>query len=111
MTRRVLLVNVVGLTQPLLRHMPNLSALAASGAMRQLVPVFPAVTCSVQSSMVTGLKPNQHGIVGNGWYFRDLGEVLLWRQSNKLVAGRRFGRPLPGASTGTPLRTSAGGMR
>lgn len=89
MTRRVLLVNVVGLTQPLLRHMPNLSALAASGAMRQLVPVFPAVTCSVQSSMVTGLKPNQHGIVGNGWYFRDLGEVLLWRQSNKLVAGEK----------------------
>ncbi|WP_232070716.1 nucleotide pyrophosphatase/phosphodiesterase family protein [Mycobacterium lacus] len=69
--------------------MPNLSALAAQGAMRPLAPVFPAVTCSVQSSMVTGLMPNRHGIVGNGWYFRDLGEVLLWRQSNKLVAGEK----------------------
>ncbi|MHA7652003.1 alkaline phosphatase family protein [Mycobacterium sp. ML4] len=89
MTRRVLLVDVVGLTRPLLRHMPNLTALAARGAMRQLAPVFPAVTCSVQSSMVTGLLPSQHGIVGNGWYFRDLGEVLLWRQSNKLVLGEK----------------------
>ncbi|SOJ55162.1 hypothetical protein MSIMFB_02650 [Mycobacterium simulans] len=89
MTQPVLLVNVVGLTQPLLRHMPNLSALSAQGALAPLAPVFPAVTCSVQSSMVTGLMPNQHGIVGNGWYFRDLGEVLLWRQSNKLVAGEK----------------------
>ncbi|BBX73581.1 alkaline phosphatase family protein [Mycobacterium shinjukuense] len=89
MTHRVLLIDVVGLTRPLLRHMPNLSALAAQGALTQLAPVFPAVTCPVQSSMVTGLMPNQHGIVGNGWYFRDLGEVLLWRQSNKLVAGEK----------------------
>lgn len=89
MTRQVLLIDVVGLTQPLLRHMPNLSALATQGAVGQLAPVFPAVTCAVQSSMVTGLLPNQHGIVGNGWYFRDLGEVLLWRQSNKLVAGEK----------------------
>ncbi|WP_158016772.1 nucleotide pyrophosphatase/phosphodiesterase family protein [Mycobacterium basiliense] len=89
MTQRVLLVNVVGLTQPLLRHMPNLSALAARGGLRALSPVFPAVTCSVQSSMVTGLMPNRHGIVGNGWYFRDLGEILLWRQSNKLVMGEK----------------------
>ncbi|WP_204080927.1 nucleotide pyrophosphatase/phosphodiesterase family protein [Mycobacterium riyadhense] len=89
MTQPVLLIDVVGLTQPLLRHMPNLSALAAQGAMAPLAPVFPAVTCSVQSSMVTGLMPSQHGIVGNGWYFRDLGEVLLWRQCNKLVAGEK----------------------
>lgn len=89
MTQQVQLINVVGLTQPLLRHMPNLSALAAKGASRQLAPVFPAVTCSVQSSMLTGLLPSQHGIVGNGWYFRDIGEVLLWRQSNKLVAGEK----------------------
>ncbi|BBY20788.1 hypothetical protein MSTO_09930 [Mycobacterium stomatepiae] len=89
MTQRVLLLDVVGLTQPLLAHMPNLSGLAARGASAPLAPVFPAVTCSVQSSMLTGLMPNQHGIVGNGWYFRDLGEVLLWRQSNKLVAGEK----------------------
>lgn len=35
--------------------------------------------------MLTGCDPNQHGIVGNGWYFHDLSEVLFWRQSNRLV--------------------------
>ena len=30
-----------------------------------------------------------HGIVANGWYFHDLAEVWLWRQSNRLVAGEK----------------------
>ncbi|HEU4347518.1 MAG TPA: nucleotide pyrophosphatase/phosphodiesterase family protein, partial [Actinoplanes sp.] len=34
--------------------------------------------------------PRGHGIVGNGWYFRDLGEVLLWRQHNALVGGEKL---------------------
>jgi predicted AlkP superfamily pyrophosphatase or phosphodiesterase len=34
---------------------------------------------------VTGKLPGEHGIVGNGWYFRDDCEVRFWRQSNKLV--------------------------
>jgi len=48
------------------------------------------VTCSVQSSLVTGLAPRDHGIVANGWYFRDQAEVHLWRQSNWLVAGEKI---------------------
>jgi predicted AlkP superfamily pyrophosphatase or phosphodiesterase len=36
------------------------------------------------------LLPRDHGIVGNGWYFRDLSEVMFWRQSNRLVAGERL---------------------
>ncbi len=34
--------------------------------------------------------PREHGIVGNGWYFRELAEVLFWRQSNRLVTGERL---------------------
>jgi predicted AlkP superfamily pyrophosphatase or phosphodiesterase len=44
----------------------------------------------VQSTFVTGLLPRDHGIVGNGWYFRDLAEVWLWRQSNRLVQGEKL---------------------
>ena len=51
--------------------------------------VTPAVTCSAQSTLLTGLTPTQHGIVGNGWYFRDLAQVWLWRQSNRLVRGEK----------------------
>ncbi|WP_159601696.1 alkaline phosphatase family protein [Agromyces humi] len=85
----VLLLDVVGLTPRTLAHMPRLGALAASGAQTRLGTVLPAVTCSVQSTMLTGLAPAQHGIVGNGWYFRDQGEVHLWRQHNALVQGEK----------------------
>jgi predicted AlkP superfamily pyrophosphatase or phosphodiesterase len=85
----VVVVDVVGLTPRLLRHMPRLQALAARGFCAALQPVFPAVTCSVQATLLTGLAPREHGIVGNGWYFRDLGEVYLWRQHNRLVAGEK----------------------
>jgi predicted AlkP superfamily pyrophosphatase or phosphodiesterase len=43
----------------------------------------------VQSTFLTGLPPRDHGVVGNGWYFRELAEVLFWRQSNALVSGEK----------------------
>ncbi|GAA0585613.1 alkaline phosphatase family protein [Craurococcus roseus] len=89
--RRTLVMLVVGLTPRLLGpHTPRLAALARGGAMRPLRTVLPAVTCSVQSSLATGLEPGGHGIVANGWYFRDQAEVHLWRQSNRLVAGEKI---------------------
>jgi predicted AlkP superfamily pyrophosphatase or phosphodiesterase len=86
----LVVVDVVGLTPKLLRHMPNLSALASSGWQAPLGTVLPAVTCSVQSTFLTGKMPSEHGIVGNGWYFRELGEIFLWRQHNKLVQGEKI---------------------
>ncbi|HYT09166.1 MAG TPA: nucleotide pyrophosphatase/phosphodiesterase family protein [Mycobacteriales bacterium] len=87
--RTVVVLDIVGLTPRALAQMPRLSAFADSGSQARLDPTFPAVTCTVQSSMLTGLPASGHGIVGNGWYFRDLGEVLLWRQHNALVQGER----------------------
>ncbi|MFB9315733.1 alkaline phosphatase family protein [Nocardioides plantarum] len=86
---KLLVVDVVGLTPALLEHMPRLKRLAAGGSQAVLEPVLPAVTCSVQSTLLTGLTPAEHGIVGNGWYFRDLGEIFLWRQHNRLVQGEK----------------------
>ncbi|MBA2540725.1 MAG: alkaline phosphatase family protein, partial [Deltaproteobacteria bacterium] len=31
-----------------------------------------------------------HGIVGNGWYYRELAEVALWKQANQLVSGDKI---------------------
>ena len=39
---------------------------------------------------MTGGLPREHGIVANGWLFRDLMEVWLWRQSNRLVEGEKI---------------------
>jgi predicted AlkP superfamily pyrophosphatase or phosphodiesterase len=83
-----LVILAVGLTPALVGvYTPNLQRLAARGGMRGLRSVTPAVTCTAQSTLLTGLMPSEHGIVANGWYFRELSEVALWRQSNKLVAG------------------------
>jgi predicted AlkP superfamily pyrophosphatase or phosphodiesterase len=87
--RRLVVLDVVGLTPRLLAHMPRLSALGRDGFQATLGTVLPAVTCSAQSTFLTGLPPAEHGIVGNGWFFRDLGEVLLWRQHNGLVSGEK----------------------
>ena len=86
----LVVLDVVGLTPRLLPHMPNLRRMAEPGFTANLETVFPAVTCTVQSTFLTGLTPAGHGIVGNGWYFRDLGEIFLWRQHNKLVEGDKF---------------------
>ncbi len=89
--RRTIVINAVGMTPSLIGEAtPNLKKLALGGGQRPLATVTPAVTCSVQSTFVTGLMPRDHGCVGNGWYFRDLSEVWLWRQSNRLVAGERI---------------------
>lgn len=86
--RRTLVLNIVGLTPALIgAATPNLARLAAAGGLRPLTTVLPAVTCPAQSTFLTGLLPRDHGIVGNGWYFREQAEVLFWRQANGLVAG------------------------
>lgn len=83
-------INVVGLSASLIgEHTPNLRAFVKDGSMQRLEPDLPAVTCTVQASMLTGLPPNRHGIVGNGWYDRDLSEVHFWKQSNRLVHGQK----------------------
>lgn len=85
--QRLAVLNVVGLTSALLAHMPRLSKVCEARV--RLDPVLPAVTCSMQATFLTGAAPAIHGIVGNGWYFRDLGEVLLWRQHHALMGGEK----------------------
>jgi predicted AlkP superfamily pyrophosphatase or phosphodiesterase len=84
--KKTVILNVVGLTPSLLgENTPFLSAWAAIGQVVPIKTLLPAVTCSVQATYLTGKLPDEHGIVANGWYFRDECEVKFWRQSNKLV--------------------------
>jgi predicted AlkP superfamily pyrophosphatase or phosphodiesterase len=89
--RPTIVINVVGLTPRMIGpDTPVLRRLATAGGLRKLETVFPAVTCTAQTTFLTGVAPREHGIVGNGWYFRELAEVLFWRQSNRLVTGDRL---------------------
>jgi predicted AlkP superfamily pyrophosphatase or phosphodiesterase len=81
----LLVLNAVGLTPRLLPRAPRLRALAAAGWVRPLRDVLPSVTCTAQATMLTGEPPSRHGIVGNGWLWRETGEVRFWLQSNRLL--------------------------
>ncbi|MEO0826734.1 MAG: alkaline phosphatase family protein, partial [Cyanobacteria bacterium J06642_9] len=84
--KKTVVINVVGLSARLIgEHTPKLKRWMASGQLAAIQPVLPAVTCTAQSTYLTGQWPSQTGIVANGWYFRDDCEVKFWRQSNQLV--------------------------
>lgn len=90
--RPVLLVDLVGLTPAHLASgdAPHLAGLARRGAAAPMSAVLPAVTCSAQASMLTGLWPDEHGAVGNGWLDPASREVGFWRQANTLVSGEKL---------------------
>ncbi len=91
MADRVAIINVVGLTT---RHLgpqtPHLASAAAAGGLTRVKPVLPALTCTAQSTYLTGTSPSQHGIVANGWFDRDYSEHVFWKQSNHLVRGPKL---------------------
>lgn len=80
-------LNVVGLTPKLLPHAPRLASLGTARSWRSPLP---AVTCTSQATMLTGLAPRDHGIVANGWYYRDTAEIRFWQQANSLVQGEKL---------------------
>lgn len=89
--QRVVVINVVGLTSSLIGvHTPFLKKWTASKLISAVKPVLPAVTCSAQATYLTGKMPDEHGIVGNGWYFEEECEVKFWRQSNNLVQSKKI---------------------
>lgn len=83
---RVAVINVVGLTETLIGEAtPRIAAFRQTGAAAPVKPAFPAVTCAAQSNYLTGKSPSEHGIVGNGWFNREVSEIHFWKQSNRLV--------------------------
>lgn len=89
--QKTVVINIVGLTKRLIgAHTPFIKSFLEEGAYSLIEPMLPGVTCSAQSTYVTGKWPSEHGIVGNGWYFKEECEVKFWRQSNKLVQAEKI---------------------
>ena len=81
----MIVLNCVGLTSRIIPHAPRLSELAKKGSVFPLREVLPAVTSTVQATFLTGKSPQEHGIVANGWLFRETREVRFWQQANSLL--------------------------
>ncbi len=89
--KRLAVINVVGLSESLLGpHTPRINAFRQQGSLSRIDPALPAVTCTAQSNYLTGCLPEKHGIVGNGWYNRELAEVHFWKQSNHVVQASKI---------------------
>ncbi|QCR21519.1 alkaline phosphatase family protein [Pontibacter sp. SGAir0037] len=90
--KKTVVLNVVGLTQSLLSdsNTPFLYKWASGAQAAAIHPVLPAVTCAAQATYLTGKNPEEHGIVGNGWYFEEECEIKFWRQSNKLIQAEKI---------------------
>jgi predicted AlkP superfamily pyrophosphatase or phosphodiesterase len=92
----LLVINIAGLGRASLgNRTPNLSKLAAGGAISAVQPPVPALTSTSQATLLTGSLPTDHGIVANGWYFRELASILNWQRSARLVNGIPLWETLP----------------
>lgn len=86
-----IVLDIVGLEVEHLESglVPNIARLAEAGEYAKMEPVFPAVTCTVQASLLSGKYPSEHGIVANGLYDRDTHSVSFWEQPSSLVRAER----------------------
>lgn len=91
MKKHLIIIDIAGL-EP--KHVsedktPNISKLVERGELAKLRPVFPAVTCTVQASILSGTYPDKHGIISNGLYDRRNHIVSFWEQSSNFVQADR----------------------
>lgn len=98
--------------------------------LRAMTPVFPALTCTAQATLRTGLPPAAHGMVANGFFDTLLRKPAFWEQSAALVGGPRvwdrfrarggtvgmtffqqsLGENVDGLLSPAPIHTHGGGM-
>lgn len=80
-----ILVSLPGLRSQDLEQMPNLQKIANRGSVKPLSISFPCVTCSVQANLTTGVLPDEHGVIANGFYDRDQGQFEFWTAWNECI--------------------------
>lgn len=85
MSKIVCLLSIPGLSAEYAARMPTLRRWAERGGEATLVPSFPAVTCPAQANMTTGTPASEHGVVANGFYWRDQQKVEMWTAWNEVI--------------------------
>ncbi len=80
---------------------PNLSRLAAEGAHGAIRPSFPTKTFPNHYSLVTGLRPDRHGIVDNNMIDPEIPDVAFSLSNKAAVRDARWW------NDGTPIWVSA----
>src|SRR4030042_4383719 len=105
MAEHVILLSIPGLREKDVAGMRNLREVMAGGEIAELAPSFPCVTCPVEANLTTGLLPREHGVVANGFYWRERHEVEMWTSPNDCIERPQIWDLLARRKTG---QTSAG---
>lgn len=85
MKKIVVLLTIPGLRQKDLSLMPHLTSLVSGGQKATMTNSFPAVTWPAQANMLTGKLPAEHGVTGNGFFWRDEKKVEMWTAWNEKI--------------------------
>jgi len=68
------LISIDGLAYRFLQNpnleLPNLRSLIKQGILAKSQTIFPSMTWPAHATIVSGLLPREHGIIGNRWYHR-----------------------------------------
>ncbi len=107
MTKHVIVIDIVGLELQDVQSglTPNIEKISDIGEYARMAPAFPAVTCTVQASLLSGEYPNRHGIISNGLYDRGNYSVSFWEQSSNLVQSARIWDLLKASNQHQPENT------
>ncbi len=85
MSNHVAFLSIPGLRPQDVTRMPRLSQMTGMGDHASLAPSFPAVTWPVQANMLTGKLASEHGVVANGFFWRNEAKVEMWTASNEKI--------------------------
>jgi predicted AlkP superfamily pyrophosphatase or phosphodiesterase len=123
MSERVVLLSI-----PQLRRvdvtpgaLASLDAVAAKGGIRDLVPTFPGLSASSFATLVTGVGPRRHGVIGNTYFDRAGGKLVrpplpdsaneapkIWNDLRQRTPGARTMLWFAPNSEGAEVEVSAG---
>jgi predicted AlkP superfamily pyrophosphatase or phosphodiesterase len=85
MPKPLILLSIPALREKDVTVMRHLRSLMAGGEIAELTPSFPCVTCPVQTRMTTGCAPSEHGVIANGFYWREKRQIEMWTAPNECV--------------------------
>ena len=83
--RNIVFLSIPALRQKDLAKLPALNRLLADGAVTELTPSFPCVTCPVQANLTTGKLPGEHGIHANGLWNPETQKLEMWTFTDEAV--------------------------
>ncbi len=81
----IVFLTIPGLRRSDLSRMPWLAGVESAGCSAPLAHSFPAVTWPAQTHVLTGQLPDRHGVIANGFYWREEHRVEMWTAPNSVI--------------------------